>query len=359
MSVGMSLTALNDSELLARLCELRRRERETTLEILQHLSEIERRKLHLKLGYSSMFVYCTEHLHYSESAAGRRVQAARCVVRFPKLAGLLESGDINLSTLGLVANLLTDQTADQLLERIRGKSQREVEAIASTFRPPVRLRDRVQRVNVPAPAIADALATPASAAPQRESMPSLAVVNPGNSRCGSEESPRTLKTVSKLYIQFLADETFMQKYTEACALLSNKITKPSFAAVFGALLEDFLTRHSPRQKQSRRERQGAKIAGRPATRADQANRANRDRPTIPAKTRDAVFIRDQGRCTYVGTTGRCCGETRGLHVDHITPVARNGATNVNNLRLLCARHNQLEGERILGEILMRQHRKGG
>ncbi len=40
-----------------------------------------------------------------------------------------------------------DQTADEFLKKICGKSQREVEEIASAFRPPIRLRDRVQRVN--------------------------------------------------------------------------------------------------------------------------------------------------------------------------------------------------------------------
>ena len=70
------LSGLTDHELLARVQKLRGGERETTLEILRHLNEVERRKLHLTLGYSSMFVYCTEHLCYSESSAGRRVQSA-------------------------------------------------------------------------------------------------------------------------------------------------------------------------------------------------------------------------------------------------------------------------------------------
>jgi len=48
-----------------------RRERGVTLRILHYLIEIERRKLHLLLGRSSMFDYCTRGLGYSESAAWR------------------------------------------------------------------------------------------------------------------------------------------------------------------------------------------------------------------------------------------------------------------------------------------------
>jgi hypothetical protein len=248
------LSALNDNELLARLGELRRRERETTIEILQHLNKVERRKLHLRLGYSSMFTYCTGHLRYSESAAGRRVQAARCVAKFPQVTAFLQRGDVSLSTLGLIANLLTDQSVDGLLERIRGKSQRDVEAIASTFRPPIRLRDRVRRVNVSAPVAFVPLTIPSPSSPTRPLAPLPALVNLGtNSRCGSEESPSDVESVPKLYIQFLADEEFMRAYHEACALLSNRIPKLSFASVFGTVLKEFIARNNPRARKARRE----------------------------------------------------------------------------------------------------------
>jgi len=83
-------------------------------------------------------------------------------------------------------------------------------------------------------------------------LPSL--VNPGtNSRSGSEKSPGAVEIVPKLYIQFLADEDFMKDYHQACALLSNRIPKLSFASVFGALLKDFVARNDPRERQARRE----------------------------------------------------------------------------------------------------------
>jgi len=148
------LSSITDRELIARLEQLRGHERDAALELLHHLNEVERRNLYLRLGYSSLFTYCVGHLCYSESDAGRRVQAARCLHRFPRVATLLQSGEINMVTLGLVANIVTESTIDQWLERIRGKSQREVEALAATVRAPITLRDRARLVNVVVPVTA-------------------------------------------------------------------------------------------------------------------------------------------------------------------------------------------------------------
>jgi len=77
-----------------------------------------------------------------------------------------------------------------------------------------------------------------------------------------------------------------------------------------------------------------------------------DRAPIPLPTRDAVFARDHGRCTFVGSDGKRCDTTIRLHVDHIKPVARGGNNDIANLRLLCAWHNRLQAERILGRDTM-------
>ena len=115
-----SLRSLSDSDILFRTQELTRRERSVTLQVLLDLNEIERRKLHLKQGYSSMFAYCTSGLGYSESAANRRIQSARCVARFPEIYGLLDANEVNLSTLSKVSRLMDHGNKDAILARIRG-----------------------------------------------------------------------------------------------------------------------------------------------------------------------------------------------------------------------------------------------
>jgi 5-methylcytosine-specific restriction endonuclease McrA len=333
------LSSIPDRELIAHLEQLRCAERETSVDFLHHLNEIERRSLHLRLGYASLFAYCTGYLRYSESAAARRVHAARCLRRFPAVGALLESGEINLVTLGLVAGLLTDATVAQWLGRIRGKSQREVEAMAAAVRPPFTLRDRARVVHVPA---ADPHPLPLAPAPRPEadsptsSRPGLTPHNP---------SPAPAVTRPGVYIQFLVDQSFMVKYRMATERLSNRLRKLTFEAVFSALIDDFLRRNEPVARHERRER------------AASSPRRGPDRRPIPVSVRDAVFARDRARCTFVGSDGRRCDETMRLHVDHIRPVARGGSNDMSNLRLLCARHNRLQAERLFGRGVMDGFRK--
>ena len=64
---------------------------------------------------------------------------------------------------------------------------------------------------------------------------------------------------------------------------------------------------------------------------------------IPAQIKRQVWNRDQGRCTYLG----CCSK-HFLEYDHIQPISLNGKSTLENLRLLCRAHNQLEAIQQLG-----------
>lgn len=150
MSRG-KLSSLSDERLLSRTQKLVDVERRVTISILSYLNEIERRRLHLKLGYGSLFDYCVEHLGYSAPAAGRRIQSARCARDFPQAHEMLERNEINLTTLSMIAGILTKQNSSDLLAKIRNKSKREVEAIKAAYTGPVVLHDRMRPVCVRVP----------------------------------------------------------------------------------------------------------------------------------------------------------------------------------------------------------------
>jgi hypothetical protein len=48
--------ALSDADLLVRVAMLSGRERESTVELVGHLAELDARKLHLREGYGSLFM---------------------------------------------------------------------------------------------------------------------------------------------------------------------------------------------------------------------------------------------------------------------------------------------------------------
>ena len=62
---------------------------------------------------------------------------------------------------------------------------------------------------------------------------------------------------------------------------------------------------------------------------------------IPSHLRKYIWERDGGQCSYVHhETKRRCVSKHLLQIDHIQPFALGGRTEKENLRLLCAGHNQ-------------------
>jgi hypothetical protein len=62
-----------------------------------------------------------------------------------------------------------------------------------------------------------------------------------------------------------------------------------------------------------------------------------------------VLRRDGCQCTFVSHDGVRCAEKNYLHLDHIQPFALGGKSSVDNLRLLCSKHNQLLAQKTFGK----------
>lgn len=309
-----------DKQLLTHLDRLCRRERTTCVEILLDLVKVEGRKLHVKLGYSSLFNFATHHLRYSESAAGRRVQAARCVRNHPEVIPLFRRGVMNLSTLCLVSRVLTLENKRTLLARVVGKSQRDVAAIVAQYAPPQKVRDRIRAVNVQRVEQAGPADAGGAFSASLDSRPTGAKAQERNSSSGREttgedddgqvglgsrqestrpleatplEATRPLEATSPLVatsqleappqrsddsrgtgstatesetqfkFQFVASAAFMRKFEAVRDLLSSRLPQgASIESVFEAGLEAFLDRHCPTRRNERRKTREEKRAAR-------------------------------------------------------------------------------------------------
>jgi len=71
---------------------------------------------------------------------------------------------------------------------------------------------------------------------------------------------------------------------------------------------------------------------------------------IPAGVKRQVWKRDEGRCAFVGTNGRC-KETAFLEYHHVVPYAAGGEAVVENVELRCRAHNAYEAEQYFGAPL--------
>lgn len=401
------LRTLSNAELLSQVEAFAGRERLATIQILHHLNEIERRRLFLGLGHSSLFDYCVRRLKYSPSAAGRRIQAARCIRRHADVLELLRSRELSLATVALIEPIVTEGNCASILGRVRGRPYREVERIVSEQRPPVALRDRVRPVrvavcvpsslNAPTDALKDAGVAPvgtvgasppgAAIAPGAGSDPEAARGALGVAPASADPCPAGEATPSgaghtklerRLFVQFMMTEACMKKYEEARALLSRRCPDGSFGDVIDVVLAEFIERHSPAARQRRREARRAAPTGiltaagptpagttPPADPDSNGTDHSRRRECSPrrsarhiaASVRDEIHEQHNGRCAYVAPDGTRCGSTHALQIDHIHPYAAGGSNGPSNLRLLCAAHNRYAAECTLGAHVMARFRR--
>ena len=140
---------LSDRDLLTHIARAAEAERHATAQLIALLAELDTRRLYLGEGFSSLFTYCTQALHFAEHAAYNQIEAARAVRRYPIILELLATGAITLAAVRLLAPHLTAENHRDVLARARQKSKREVEVLVATLCPRVDVPSTVRKLPAP------------------------------------------------------------------------------------------------------------------------------------------------------------------------------------------------------------------
>ena len=285
-------------QIIRKLEDLRTREHMATVEIVEALVECARSEAYLELGYGSIWEFLVQHLKYSNAAASRRYKAMKCAQRFPRVLEMLREHRTNLSALAMAeATLVQSHSAEELLGQIEGKSQREVERVIAQQHPVPPRRETVRRQFVRPATTEDGLF---AALPAEE----------------------------RVFLSFSISPEQNAALGEAKALMASKYPQgQTLEGVFEELLTCYLKMR------------------RPKTRAAEAKATRR---RIGKPVRDQVFLRDGGSCSFVSAAGRRCGSTHALQIDHVRPWAMGGSSELDNLRLLCGRHNRHRARQSFG-----------
>lgn len=331
---------LSDEQLIRDLKSAATRERHATAHLIELLAEMDSRKLYLAEGYSSLFVYCTQCLRLSEHSAYGRIEAARAARKFPIVLELLADGSMTLTAVCLLARHLTPENHFKLLGAAKHKSKRDVEQQIAALAPkaPVptvvrRLPERKQEYNnvanaslnsLPARTSRPANDSPESTAPAvRHAPPVIAPLAPERYKVQftiSRETHDRLRLIQDLLRHVLPNGDPALIFDRALTLLLEDLERRKIARV-----------HRPRQM-------SAPAAG---------------CRHVPAAVRREVWARDEGRCAFVGTDGRC-PERGFLEFHHVSPFAEGGPTSVDNLQLRCRAHNAYEAREHFGPMLFRE-----
>ena len=325
-----TLTAVSDSDLLARMPVLVLTERAASVEVIEHLIEIDKRRLYLEQACASLYAYCMR-LGYSEEGTAKRVRVTRLARQLPQVLDELRSGALHLTGLSLLAKYLTADNAEALLAEARGRSKRELELVIARWFPRPGVEQRIQPVLESSPGTAEPGGSQAnsdwSGRPQSSTIPGK----------GASPAPFKLEplSVSSYHIQFTGSAALYAKIQRARELVSHALPSGHLAELIERALDELIERETKRRLGAGRPRKARKLKA-----------GSRH---VPVEIARAVWERDGAKCTFVDAEGRRCSERRFLTLEHEYPYAFGGPPTVDNLCLLCSSHNARAARRVFGD----------
>ncbi len=347
----MNLKLFSNEDLISNLKNLVKTERRVGVEILHHLKEVERRDLHLRLGYSSLFIYMVEELKYAEGSANRRIAALRLLNSIPvmeakKVEEKINTGVMSLTTVAMVQDLVRHKKKENLpmsvndkletLKSIEGLSKKQTEAVLITKAPEAFIhKEKVRPVTEDLTELKILAHSKLMAKLKRiKELRSHKNVNPTYGELLEDMADLVLKKldpIEKIAVQSLKLEKSLSTDASGEAGFLEKSTKNKTAV---EIKTERATTENPQILVST----GA--AGAAASRH------------IPNHIRKEIWQRDQGKCTYTNPlTNKTCDSTHLIQLEHILPFAKGGAHTLQNLTLHCANHNQFN----MREKFMQEH----
>ena len=372
MASDMRVNVLSDHQLLDQFEKVVLLERGATVGVIVYIAEIYKRQLYAKLGYSSLFGYLQEKFNYSGSGAYRRIQAAKLSLKVPEILEYLEAGKLNLTSISQIEPYLTAQNKTELLDQVLGKTKEEIEYLLSVLFPSkegIKVKDTIRRLPViqkiidPKPTDngrLNGLAHGHSSnhiagrlpPQQKESkLTAAAAVNlEAENKKGTPfmelSAQYEVKEVRRVKITFVADETIAQKIEKAKKLLSHKYPQGKLEDILSDALDLLLEKKDPagkpQQKQANAQKSGVSMKSEKALISSESR-------YIAVNLKREVWKRDQARCTYESAFGKRCDSQQFIQIDHIEPWSLGGTHTQQNLRLLCATHNQFRAQKTFGE----------
>ena len=287
-------------------------ERVLTKKIVELIAEALRRRLWAGRGYSSAHRWLAGEFGYSDSSAGRRLDAARLLADVPDVAEKLATGELTLSSLSQLQSAIhqeekrtgekiTAEAKQDVVKKIEGKTSAEASRTVSTEFPEV------------------------SRAPKESLKPA-----------GADGWTLTVGLDS-------AQKAALDRARE---LLSHSHPSATWAQIIAHLAIELAKRADPVARAARRTEKSPKMPQRFSATEDVSPST---RKPLPRALRDSVLAKAGGSCEFADPrTGAQCGSRVRVEVDHVVPFALGGSDEASNLRCLCAQHNRHESAQMLG-----------
>ncbi len=322
-----SLKSVSNENLIRDARSLCAEERRLTTLVLEYLREIDSRKVHLIMGYSSLYEFCKTELHYSEGSAHRRISAMRLMAEVPEIKPLIESGAVSLSGIASVHSFCNSQKKQEkpvpkeekkkLVEDIQNKTTRQVESMLLTLDPHSIKKDR-QRLVTPE-------LTEVKVTFDQNTMKMIEDLKVWLSHSMPFASTKDILVLALKELSEKKNPTRVVKQSQKVDSEGCSIEKPIICphlAKNGAAITNKSDLHAKNHKMVKRRH-------------------------IPNHVRRLVWNHYQGKCCYKNpATGKICGGQKFVQIDHKFPFSRGGGHDLSNLQLLCGAHNRMKGDSV-------------
>jgi hypothetical protein len=338
---------LSDAEVTALLAAMVRRERVTLAAMLGYLGLLVERKLYAPAGYDCVSAYLVDRFGWSLPSAQKRLQAAGLCRRFPELLDLVAAGAFHLTGLCVIAPVVTELNVERVCAEAQGLTRVQlseyVRALKAESESAATPPSRPTPTQIDLPLVSATKApTPAVSKQPPEMDVSSSSTDTAQSRAIARApapmiAPSPSTWTSRLTIH--ATSGLRAKLRQAQALLSHVRGTRNVAVVVERALDLLIASELKRRYGAPKRVRRTPVSSKPK------QGRTRGRDYIAVSTRNEVYVRDEGRCTFVGDDGHICGSTYLLQLHHRVPWAKGGPNTPENLTLHCFTHNQLEAER--------------
>ena len=302
-SAFVQLSNLSDQDLLAHLQLAAQAECRATAQLVALLIELDSRRLYLGEGFPSLFAYCTDALHLSESAAYNHIDVARTAQRFPVILDGLAAGELTLASVRLLAPHLTPENHADVLTRARYKSKREVELLVAALHPRPDVPSTIRKLPAPRQTISAAPSTGERVVATEDA---AVPVEPSGALHAPRRAGMTPLTPERYKMQFTVSRETYDKLRRAQDLLRHAVPDGDPAIVVDRALTLLVA-------QLERSKTGATARPR-TTRPGASPRLKAASRHVLGETRRAVWQRDGGLCVR-----RAAGAMYGHGVSRISP----------------------------------------
>ena len=317
-------TSLTNSQLHQQTLSAAETERTSTLEVLRHLRENEKRMLYAGMGYKDLKEYCVKELKISEGSAWRRISAMRLLREIPQIETQLKSGTLNLSQIAM---------ARTHFKETKSSLEKKKEILSSLENQSIRMTERILAEEKPE----DIIVRPAALerALRGQCLEVTLVLDEALQNELNEIQILLGKEYSKL-------DLFKLLAKEKLVVLKKDLFRRTKTNLKNNISKDSKTRNSMKK------RDDLLIHARDAQPAPNSRYINKG-------VKREVKIRDQHQCRFVDpATKRRCSSKFHLQFDHINPFSLGGENTVENLRTLCSAHNRLQAVRVFGTGKMKE-----